>query len=272
MEKIDYLIDYLLKETGRKKEDYMHREKQTLYRALVNIREPKPISDEYLKKEDEYLKEELKKSKVTNVKHIKTIKEKYKKSKVTNSDIICLWHGDITKLKIDAIVNESNSKGIGCFIPNHKCVDNQIHTFAGVRLRLACDEIMKTMNYNLETGNAIITEGYNLPAKFVIHTVGPVVEVEVNDENEVALANCYIKSLELAIEKNIRTIAFPCISTGIFDFPNVAASRIAIKTVDEFISKNRDKFDKVIFDLWTDDDFEVYEQNVKKDSWFKKKN
>lgn len=271
MEKLDYLIEYLLGESGRKVEDYKHRDKQTLYRALVNIREPKPISDEYLKIEDEYLKEELKKSKITNVKNIKTIKEKYKKSRVTNSDVICLWHGDITKLKIGAIVNESNTKGLGCFIPNHKCVDNQIHTFAGVRLRLACDEIMKSMDYNLETGKAIITSGYNLPAKKVIHTVGPVVEAQVTDENEQGLANCYINSLELAIQNNIRTIAFPCISTGIFDFPNVAASRIAIKTVDEFISKNKDKFDRVVFDLWTNDDFEVYEQNVKKDSWFRRK-
>lgn len=271
MDKLEYLIEYLLKESGRNVEDYKHRDKQTLYRALVNIREPKPISDEYLKIEDEYLKEELKKSKITNVKSIKTIRDKYKKSKVANSDVICLWHGDITKLKIEAIVNESNNKGLGCFIPNHKCVDNQIHTFAGVKLRLACDEIMKPLNYNLETGNAIITKGYNLPAKYVIHTVGPVVEMQVNDENEEKLANCYINSLQLAIEKNLRTIAFPCISTGIFDFPNVAASRIAIKTVDEFISKNRDKFDKVVFDLWTTDDFEVYEQNVKKDSWFKRK-
>ena len=130
---------------------------------------------------------------------------------------------------------------------------------------------MKPLNYNLETGKAIITDGYNLPAKYVIHTVGPVVEIQVTDENEQGLADCYINSLKIAIEKNIRTIAFPCISTGIFDFPNVAASRIAIKTVDDFISKNKDKFDKVIFDLWTDDDFEVYEQNVKKKSFFKRK-
>ena len=130
MEKLDYLVEYLLEESGRKVEDYQHRDKPTLYRALVNIREPKPISDEFLKVEDEYLKEELKKSKITDAKSIKTVKEKYKKTKVTNSDVICLWHGDITKLNIEAIVNESNRKGIGCFIPNHKCVDNQIHTFA----------------------------------------------------------------------------------------------------------------------------------------------
>ena len=268
MEKLEYLIEYLLKESGRKIEDYVHRDKKTLYRALVNIREPKPISEEYLKIEDEYLQEELKKQEITNIEDIQSIEEKYKKSRVTNSDIICLWRGDITKLKIDAIVNESNSKGIGCFIPNHKCVDNQINTFAGVRLRLDCDELMKPLNYHLETGKAIITDGYNLPSKYVIHTVGPVVELEVTDENETGLANCYINSLELAIQNNIRTIAFPCISTGIFDFPNVAASRIAIKTVDEFISKSKDKFDKVVFDLWTDDDMEVYEQNIKKTTIF----
>ena len=268
MENLEFLIEYLLKESGRKTKDYAHRDKKTLYRALVNIREPKPISENYLKTEDKYLQEELKLQEITNIEDIQAIKEKYNKSRVTNSDIICLWHGDITKLKVDAIVNESNSKGIGCFIPNHKCVDNQINTFAGVRLRLACDELMKPLNYHLETGKAIITSGYNLPAKYVIHTVGPVVELEVTDEDEIGLANCYINSLELAIQNNIRTIAFPCISTGIFDFPNVAASRIAIKTVDDFISKNKEKFDKVVFDLWTNDDMEVYEQNIKKTTIF----
>ena len=270
MEKLDYLIDYLLKESGRKVEDYKHREKEVLYRALVNIREPKTISKEFLEIEDEYLQERLKEQQVTKVEEIEPIKNKYEKTKIVNSDIICLWKGDITKLEIGAIVNEGTTRGLGCFIPNHKCLDNQINSFAGVRLRLACNRVMKKLNYNLETGNAIITKGFNLPAKYVIQTVGPVVEIQVNEDNERELANCYIKSLELAIENNIRTIAFPCISTGIFDFPNVAGSKIALKTVDDFISKNKDKFDKVVFDLWTDDDMEIYEQNIKKNKLFKK--
>ena len=263
MEKLDYLIDYLLKESGRENFDYSNRDKKSLYRALVNIRQANPISDEFLQMEDEYLQEELKKHNTTNVDDIKTIKEQYQDSNIVNSDKICLWQGDITKLKIDAIVNAGNSQGLGCFLPNHNCIDNQINTFAGVRLRLACNEIMKDLNYNLETGKAIITEGYNLPSKYVIQTVGPIIESEVTEEKQKELANCYINSLKLAIDNRIRTIAFPCISTGVFRFPKDKASEIAIKSVDEFISQNKDKIDKVIFNLWSDEDVMIYEQNIK---------
>ena len=173
MEKIDYLIDYLLKESGRENFDYSNRDKKSLYRALVNVRQANPISEDFLKVEDEYLQEELKNKIITDVKKIKTIRETYENTKVVNSNKICLWQGDITKLEIDAIVNAGNSQGLGCFIPNHNCIDNQINTFAGVRLRLACNEIMKDLNYNLQTGKAIITKGYNLPSKYVIQTVGP---------------------------------------------------------------------------------------------------
>ena len=149
MEKLDYLIEYLLKESGRGNFDYSNRDKKSLYRALVNIRQATPISEDFLKVEDEYLQEELKKQSITNADDIKA------------ENRIALWQGDITKLKIDAIVNAGNSQGLGCFLPNHNCIDNQINTFAGVRLRLACNEIMKGLNYNLETGKAIITKGYN---------------------------------------------------------------------------------------------------------------
>lgn len=263
MEKLDYLIEYLLKESGRVNLDFSDRDKKSLYRALVNIRQPNSISKDYLKVEDEYLQEELKKSQITNVDEIKTIRDSYNKSNLKNSNKICLWQGDITKLKIDAIVNAGNTQGLGCFIPNHNCIDNQINTFAGVRLRLACNEIMKELNYNLETGKAIITEGFNLPSKYIIQTVGSIVEMEVTENNRIELANCYKNSLELAVQNNIRTIAFPCISTGVFRFPKDLACRIAIKTVDEFINTNSNKIDKVIFNLWSDEDVMIYEQNIR---------
>ena len=129
MEKIDYLIDYLLKESGRENFDYSNRDKKSLYRALVNVRQANPISEDFLKVEDEYLQEELKNKIITDVKKIKTIRETYENTKVVNSNKICLWQGDITKLEIDAIVNAGNSQGLGCFIPNHNCIDNQINTF-----------------------------------------------------------------------------------------------------------------------------------------------
>lgn len=263
MERLDYLIEYLLNESERTDFDYSNRDKKSFYRALVNIRQAKPISEDFLQVEDEYLQYELKKQDITNVDDIKTIKEQYQKSNLVNSDKICLWRGDITKLKIGAIVNAGNSQGLGCFIPNHNCIDNQINTFAGVRLRLACNEIMKNLNYNLETGKVIMTKGYNLPSDYVIQTVGPIINDEVTEQKEIELANCYKNSLQLAIDNEIITIAFPCISTGVFRFPKELASKIAIKTVDEWISSHKDKMDKVVFNLWSNEDVMIYERNIK---------
>ena len=250
MEKLDYLIDYLLKESGRDNFDYSNRDKKSLYRALVNVRQANPISEEFLQVEDEYLQEELKKQSITNTDDIKA------------ENRIALWQGDITKLKIDAIVNAGNSQGLGCFLPNHNCIDNQINTFAGVRLRLACNEIMKDLNYNLETGKAIITNAYNLPSKYVIQTVGPIIENEVTEEKEQELANCYINSLKLAIENGIKTIAFPCISTGVFRFPKDKACRIAINSVKEFLEKDN-TMEKVVFNVYSDEDLEIYKNELK---------
>ena len=266
MDKLDFLIEYLLKENNQSFDDLYglyKTEKKTLYRALVNIREAKPISPEFLKAEDEYLQAELAKQNVKNVNDIKTIEAKFKKSNIKNADRICLWKGDITKLKVDAIVNAANSQGLGCFLPNHICIDNQIHTFAGVRLRLECDEFMRKIDYDLKTSKCFITKGYNLPADNVIHTVGPIIENALTEELKELLADTYINCLNCAIENNIRTIAFPCISTGVFRFPKAEASKIAIKAVDDFISQNRDKLDKVIFNLWSDEDVMIYERDIK---------
>lgn len=263
MEKLDYLIRYLLKECGKQDFDYLDKDKKCFYRALVNKREPNIISEEYLQVEDEYLQEELQKSTVTSREEILTIKEKYNESNLKNSDKICLFKGDITKLKVDAIVNAANSRGLGCFMPNHNCIDNQIHTFSGVRLRLECNDYMQQINYDLETSKCFITKGYNLPAKNVIHTVGPIVINNLTDELKKLLKDTYINCLECAVKNNIRSIAFPCISTGVFRFPKDEASIIAIKAVDEFMENNRDKLDKVIFNLWSNEDVMLYERNIK---------
>lgn len=265
MDKLDYLIKYLADES---KENIPAipkdiETKKRLYRALVNIREPKEISDEFLKIEDEYLKEELKRIGVTSVDNIKTIAEVYGESSLSNADKMCIWQGDITKLQIDAVVNAGNSQGLGCFIPNHNCIDNQLNTYAGVRLRLACNDIMKDKAYNLENGEAIITSGFNLPAKYVIQTVGPMIDYEVTDVDIEELTNCYLNSLTLAVENGIRTISIPCISTGLFRFPKKLACGIAIDTVDKFIDSNRDKLDKVVFNLWSDEDVNIYERHIK---------
>ncbi len=151
----------------------------------------------------------------------------------------------------------------GCFVPCHKCIDNAIHSASGFRLRLECNEKMKQIG-KLETGKAFITNGYNLPSKNVIHTVGPVIYDFVTEEKEKELKSCYINSLKLAIENGIRTIAFPCISTGEFRFPKELACKIAIQTVDMFLTKNKGKVDKVIFNVYGEEDYKIYERNIRK--------
>lgn len=266
MEKLDYLINYLLEENSEVKIDEIPKEqesKKRLYRSLCNIREPKQISKEYLQAEDEYLKDELKEKQITKVENIKTVFEKYGEVNLKNKNKICLWQGDITTLQIDAIVNAANSQGLGCFIPCHKCIDNQINSFAGIRLRLECNKIMKQKNYNLKTSEVIITNGYNLPAKYIIHTVGPIIYNQVTEIEESQLAKCYQNCLELAIKNNIKTIAFPCISTGEFRFPKELACQIAVKTVDEFLTQNSAQFDKVVFNVYKEEDLKLYERYVK---------
>jgi O-acetyl-ADP-ribose deacetylase (regulator of RNase III) len=265
LEKLDFLINYLLEENKNIKIDKMPvelQEKKNLYRSLCNIRDSKPISEEYLKIENEYLQEELKRKVITDINDIQTIAEKNISNNLKNSDKICLWQGDMTSLKIEAIVNPANSQGLGCFQPLHNCLDNQINTCAGISLRLECNDIMKEKDYNLKTGEAIITKGYNLPSEYVVHTVGPIIQFGVKPIDEFNLANCYKNSLKLAIENNIRNIAFPCISTGIFRFPKDLASKIAVKTVDEFLNENKDKFDKVVFSLWNFEDLEIYKKAI----------
>ena len=266
MEKLDYLIDYLLRENIEidvKKLPTDINEKKNLYRSLCNIRAPKPISEEYLKLENEYLQEELQKKEITEIANVKTIQDNFPNSSLKYKDKICLWQGDITTLKIDAIVNAANSQGLGCFLPCHKCIDNQIHTFAGIELRLECNKIMKEKKYELRTSETIITKAYNLPSKYIIHTVGPIIYDELTDLKRKQLADCYINSLELAIKNEIRTIAFPCISTGEFRFPKEEACKIAILAIEEFLKEHRDSFDKIVFNVYGKDDYEIYERNIR---------
>lgn len=257
MEKIDFLIDYLIKENKSIDINEIPQntsDKKRLYRSLCNIREPLPISEEYIKIENEFLtKENINKGIVESNDITQFIK--YKESQ------ICLWQGDITTLKIDAIVNAANSQGLGCFIPCHKCIDNAIHSASGVQLRLECNKIMQKIEI-LQTGKAFITNGYNLPSKYVIHTVGPIIYENVTEKEILELKNCYINSLELAKENNIKTIAFPCISTGEFRFPKELASKIAIETIKEYLDTNEEYFEKIIFNVFLDEDYKIYLKNL----------
>lgn len=262
MEKLEYLINYLIKENKDLKLQNFpktEQEKKNLFRSLCNIREPKEISKEFLQIQDEYLSEELDKKEITDIAFIKTIDN----SNIENHNKICLWKGDITLLKIDAIVNAANSRGLGCFVPCHKCIDNQIHTFSGIQLRNECNEIMKNRAYFLPTGKAFITKGYNLPAKYVIHTVGPIIYSKVTEKEKQELINSYTNCLEVAKENNIRNIAFPCISTGEFRFPKKLACEYAFEAIQKYLKENSNSFDKIVFNVYSEEDYKIYENYIK---------
>ncbi len=250
-EKRIYLIQRLLSERREYSDIEIPQdetEQRSLLRALFNVRDPRPIDDEFLKIQDEYLKEASLEKGITDIKDLTPVQEG-----------IYIWQGDITSLKCDAIVNAANYRMLGCFIPNHKCIDNAIHTYAGVQLRLECNEIMKKQGYYEETGKAKITKAYNLPCSYVLHTVGPIVEGHVTREDEKLLSSCYLSCLKLAEENNLKNIAFCCISTGEFHFPNYRAAEIAINTVNSYRKTTGSKIE-VIFNVFKDIDFNIYRE------------
>lgn len=246
-----YLIKELIKENSNYSDILIpdnEVEQKVFLRGLLNVRMPNDISKEFLQIQDEYLQEECKSKGITDLKDLKPIQND-----------IYLWQGDITTLKCDVIVNACNCDLLGCFYPNHKCIDNAIHTFSGVQLRLACNEIMVKQGHKEETGKAKITLAFNLPCKYVIHTVGPIVRGKLTEKDCDLLKSCYISSLEIAEKNHLNSIAFCCISTGEFHFPNDKASEIAINTVKEYKEKTHSKI-KVIFNVFKDKDYEIYRE------------
>ena len=245
-EKLNYLISYLLSE--RNDMDISiptdSKEKFDLYRSLVNIRPAKKISAEYLKAEDEFLQKLTVQKGITDIADLQPVEGN-----------IYLWKGDITTLKCGAIVNAANSGMTGCYHPCHNCIDNCIHTFAGVRLRLKCAEIIKAQGHEEPTGTAKITPAYDLPCDYVIHTVGPIVQGRLTEKHCELLKSCYQSCLELAVLNGIKSIAFCCISTGVFGFPQDKAAKIAVQTVREFL-KTHDI--EVIFNVFTEKDYKIY--------------
>ena len=249
-----FLIQELLKENKRYEDMEIPQdfeEQRALLRALMNVRIAKNVDDEFIKVQDEYLKEEIKRKGIVDIDDLKPIK-----------DGIYLWQGDITTLRCDVIVNAANSGMTGCYVPNHRCIDNCIHSFAGVQLRLECDEIMTKQGYSEPTGQAKITNSYNLPCKYIIHTVGPIINGKLTSEDCDLLESCYKSCLELAVKNNLDSIAFCCISTGEFHFPNDKAAQIAVKSVEEFMKKET-SLKKVIFNVFKDMDKEIYRKLLK---------
>ena len=246
-----FLIQSLLKERPECRDLSIPTEpgsQRQLLRGLMNIRAPQSIGADFLKMQDEYLQGETAAKGVTDIADLTPIQP-----------ALYLWQGDITTLKCDAIVNAANSGMTGCYIPNHRCIDNAIHTYAGVELRLACEELMEQQGYPEPTGQAKITPAFNLPCRYVLHTVGPIINERVTKEDEELLASCYRSCLELAAENSLKSVAFCCISTGEFHFPNELAAEIAVQTVREFLKKQT-SVKKVIFNVFKDLDKAIYEK------------
>ena len=251
-----YLIQQLLDEQTRYRNFDIPQdriEQKRLLRSLFNIRMPGNISEDFLKIQNEYLQEETAAKGITDLAELSPI-----------SKGIYLWQGDITTLRCDAIVNAANSGMTGCYAPCHGCIDNCIHTYAGIQLRLECAGIMQKQGHEEETGKAKITSAYNLPCKFVLHTVGPIVETRVIPDDECLLASCYRSCLELAEQNGIKSIAFCCISTGEFHFPNDKAAEIAVQTVKGYKEQTGSNME-VIFNVFKDVDYEIYRKLLSSD-------
>lgn len=241
--------------------------KRKLVRALLNIRQALPMEKEMPRKLDTLLQIELNEKAIIETEQLRTIKDSYPDTSISQADKISLWQGDITALRTDAITNAANEKLTGCMQPLHECVDNAIHSAAGPSLRDDCAEITHVQKNDEETGDAKITRGYNLPSSYVLHTVGPVVPQGdgLTVEHQEQLASCYKSALDLASSKDdIKTLAFCSISTGEFGFPVNGASKIAVDTVNEWLESNDHHFEKIIFNVFSEDNKEVYEQILKK--------
>lgn len=248
-----YLIRELQREMPQYKEIEIPKdesEQWRLLRSLFNVRPPYPASDDFLKVQDEYLTEVIRQRGIVDAAALPTVKADSR---------ISLWKGDITALKADAIVNAANSALLGCWQPCHSCIDNIIHSLAGVQLRIACNEIMEAQGHEEETGTAKITRGYNLPCKYVLHTVGSIVSGRLTETHCRQLAGCYKSCLKLASSYGVESIAFCCISTGVFHFPQEKAAEIAVQTVSEFLRTDTG-VKKVVFNVFKQEDYDIYQK------------
>ncbi len=224
------------------------QEQKILLRSLFNIRLPQSASDKFLAIQDAYLQEETQQKGITRLTDLQSVEQE-----------IYLWQGDITTLACDAVVNAANSQMLGCFCPNHGCIDNAIHTYAGVQLRLTCDEIMTQQGHDEPTGQSKITPAFNLPCRYVLHTVGPIIHGRPTKKDEELLASCYRSCLELAEQNGLTSIAFCCISTGEFHFPNDKAAKIATQTVKEYKKETHSEIE-VIFNVFKELDYNIYRE------------
>ena len=257
-------LDYLVEEFKADSVQYKDLQtpddtegKRRILRSLMNIRMPRKMGEAILAVQDEYLQERVRENGIVELAAIPVIRDR-----------MSIWQGDITRLAVDAIVNAANSQMLGCFVPMHTCIDNCIHTFAGVQLRAECNRQMNQLrirygkDYEQPTAVPMLTDGYNLPAKKVIHIVGPIVQYNLTPELEKDLADCYRNTLDMCLENELKSVAFCCISTGVFHFPNKRAAEIAVKTVTDWLNEHPDTMERVIFNVFKDEDKQYYEAEL----------
>lgn len=260
-QRLDYLVDAFKKDSVQYKELETPKDtegKRRILRSLMNIRMPRKMDKAVLSVQDEYLQERVRENGIVELDDIPMIRDR-----------MSIWQGDITRLAVDAIVNAANSQMLGCFVPMHTCIDNCIHTFAGVELRAECSRQMNQLrlkygkDYEQPTAVPMLTDAYNLPAKKVIHVVGPIVRYELTPELEKNLADCYRNTLDMCLEHDLKSVAFCCISTGVFHFPNKRAAEIAVSTVSSWLSQHPSAMERVIFNVFKDEDKTYYEELIR---------
>ena len=260
-ERLDYLVEEFKTDSGEYKDIETPKDtegKRRILRSLMNIRMPRSISSDVLRVQDEYLKGRSEEKGIVTLSDIPEIRNG-----------VSIWQGDITRLAVDAIVNAANSQMLGCFVPMHTCIDNCIHTYAGVQLRAECSRQMNQLrikygkDYEQPTAVPMLTDAYNLPAKKVIHIVGPIVQYELTPELEMDLADCYLNTLDMCLDNNLKSVAFCCISTGVFHFPNKRAAGIAVSTVDSWLLQHPGSMESVIFNVFKDEDKKYYEELIR---------
>ena len=260
-QRLDYLVEEFKTDSVQYKELETPKDtegKRRILRSLMNVRMPKALSADVLAVQDEYLTGRAEEKGIVRLSDILEIR-----------DGLSVWQGDITRLAVDAIVNAANSQMLGCFVPMHTCIDNCIHTFAGVELRAECSRQMNQLrlkygkDYEQSTAVPMLTDAYNLPAQKVIHVVGPMVRYALTPELEKDLADCYRNTLDMCLEHDLKSVAFCCISTGVFHFPNKRAAEIAVSTVSSWLSQHPSAMERVIFNVFKDEDKTYYEELIR---------
>ena len=254
-DQIQFLTDALLNEMPQYRREAKSvpddAESQRYFlRCLMNVREPMALSEKFLAAQDALLSREREEKGIVHVAELPS---------VPSDERIVLWQGDITRLDADAIVNAANAALLGCFRPGHNCIDNVIHSTAGLQLREECATIMRAQGHEEPTGGAKITKGYNLPAKYVLHTVGPIIDGPLTERDRALLASCYRSCLKLAEEKGLKSVAFCCISTGVFRFPKEEAAKVAVQTVKQYLSGHSSP-EKVIFCVHGEENHRIYRE------------